>query len=200
MQGFKLMYCFLRVLRGCVCRWLSKTLSKQTSSECFWGADAGFQVDVLLPQSASGVCMQMVVQNIEQTNFLPQKHSEEVCLLNVLDNHLHTHPRSTLRKQVDVLLPQSASGVCMQMVVQNIAGFQVDVLLPQSASGVCMQMVETLSKQTSSECFWGADAGFQVDVLLPQSASGVCVQMVVQNIEQTNFLRVLLGCGCRVSS
>ena len=70
MQGFKLMYCFLRVLRGCVCRWLSKTLSKQTSSEWFWGADAGFQVDVLLPQSASGVCMQMVVQNIEQTNFL----------------------------------------------------------------------------------------------------------------------------------
>ena len=40
---------FLRVLLGCGCRVSS---------------------DVLLPQSASGVCMQMVVQNIEQTNFL----------------------------------------------------------------------------------------------------------------------------------
>ena len=153
MQGFKLMYCFLRVLRGCVCRWLSKTLSKQTSSEWFWGADAGFQVDVLLPQSASGVCMQMVVQNIEQTNFLSMQGFKLMyCFLRVLRG-------------------------C-----------------------VCRWLSKTLSKQTSSECFWGADAGFQVDVLLPQSASGVCMQMVVQNIEQTNFLRVVLGCGCRVSS
>ena len=107
----------------------------------------------------------------------------------------------------------SASGVCMQMVVQNIeqtnflrvfwgadAGFQVDVFLRVLRGCVCRWLSKTLSKQTSSECFWGADAGFQVDVLLPQSASGVCMQMVVQNIEQTNFLRVLLGCGCRVSS
>ena len=176
---------------------MSKTLSKQTSSEWFWGADAGFQVDVLLPQSASGACMQMVVQNIEQTNFLRvllgcgcRVFKLMYCFLRVLRGCVCRWLSKTLSKQT--------SSECFWGAD---AGFQVDVLLPQSASGcVCRWLSKTLSKQTSSECFWGADAGFQVDVLLPQSASGVCMQMVVQNIEQTNFLRVLLGCGCRVSS
>ena len=60
-------------------------------------------------------------------------------------------------------------------------------------------VVQNIGKQTSSECSGVRMQGFKLMYCF-LSASGVCMQMVVQNIEQTNFLRVLLGCGCRVSS
>ena len=53
MQGFKLMYCFLRVLRGCVCRVVLRVLR---GCVCRW--------------LYANKLPQMVVQNIEQTNFL----------------------------------------------------------------------------------------------------------------------------------